>query len=133
MFVFRKIWRALFSWNIRFEIRLFALLPTNSRMNQVKFVDENRQKYWNDIICLNRPYKLNYFKGCLQQILLCPFLDTLSHMTFCLSACFNLIHTIYISALILLTLKNEKTDYLRQWCVKRYFFWNFDKIIEWFF
>ena len=28
MFVFRKIWRALFFWNIRFEIRPFALLPT---------------------------------------------------------------------------------------------------------
>ena len=29
MFVFRNIWRALFSWNTRFEICLFALLPTN--------------------------------------------------------------------------------------------------------
>ena len=28
MFVFRKIWRALFSWNTCFEIRPFALLPT---------------------------------------------------------------------------------------------------------
>ena len=27
MFVFRKIWRALFAWNTSFEIRLFALLP----------------------------------------------------------------------------------------------------------
>ena len=27
--VFRKIWRALFSWNTCFEIRPFALLPTN--------------------------------------------------------------------------------------------------------
>ena len=31
MFVFRKIWRALFSWNTRFEVRLFALLPTQSQ------------------------------------------------------------------------------------------------------
>ena len=30
-FVFRKIWRALFSWNTRFEIRPFALLPANFR------------------------------------------------------------------------------------------------------
>ena len=30
MFVFRKIWRALFSLNTRFEIRPFALLPTTS-------------------------------------------------------------------------------------------------------
>ena len=29
MFVFRKIWRALFSWNTSFKIRSFALLPTN--------------------------------------------------------------------------------------------------------
>ena len=29
MFVFRKIWRALFSRNTRFEIRSFALLQTN--------------------------------------------------------------------------------------------------------
>ena len=28
MFVFRKIWRALFSWNTHFEIRPFILLPT---------------------------------------------------------------------------------------------------------
>ena len=28
MFVFRKIWRAWFSSNTRFEIRPFALLPT---------------------------------------------------------------------------------------------------------
>ena len=29
MFVFRKIWRALFSWNTRYEIRPFALLPAD--------------------------------------------------------------------------------------------------------
>ena len=28
-FVFRKTWRALFSWNTRFRIRPFAILPTN--------------------------------------------------------------------------------------------------------
>ena len=28
MFFFRKIWRALFSWNTRFKIRPLALLPT---------------------------------------------------------------------------------------------------------
>ena len=28
MFVFRKIWYALFSWNTHFETRPFALLPT---------------------------------------------------------------------------------------------------------
>ena len=29
MFVFRKVWRALFSWNTHFGIRPFALLPTS--------------------------------------------------------------------------------------------------------
>ena len=29
MFIFRKIWRVLFSWNTRFENRPFALPPTN--------------------------------------------------------------------------------------------------------
>ena len=38
MFIFRKIWRALFSWNNRFGIRPFALLPTqqfNSAVNNI--------------------------------------------------------------------------------------------------
>ena len=30
MFVFRKIWRALFSYNTCFEIRPFALLPATA-------------------------------------------------------------------------------------------------------
>ena len=35
-FVFRKIWRALFSWNTRFELRIFALLPTKcNSINQI--------------------------------------------------------------------------------------------------
>ena len=29
IFVFKKIWRLLFYFNIRFEIRLFALVPAN--------------------------------------------------------------------------------------------------------
>ena len=37
MFVFRKIWRALFSCNTRFEIRIFALLPTNSASKVFNF------------------------------------------------------------------------------------------------
>ena len=30
---------------------------------------------------LSRPYHFKFFKGCLPQILLGPFLNTLSHMT----------------------------------------------------
>ena len=30
---------------------------------------------------LSRPYRFKFFKGCLPQILLGPFLNTLSHMS----------------------------------------------------
>ena len=32
-------------------------------------------------MCLSRPYHLKFFKGCLTQILLGPFLNTLSHVS----------------------------------------------------
>ena len=32
------------------------------------------------MVCLNRPYSFKFFKGCLPQISLGPFLNTLSHM-----------------------------------------------------
>ena len=32
------------------------------------------------MVCLSRPYHLNFFRGCLPQILLGPFLNTLSHI-----------------------------------------------------
>ena len=37
MFVFWKIWRSLFSCYLRFEIRPFALLPTNSLLTETNF------------------------------------------------------------------------------------------------
>ena len=33
-----------------------------------------------DMVCLNRPYHFKFFKGCLPQIPLGPFLNTLSHI-----------------------------------------------------
>ena len=39
-------------------------------MNQVKFVEDSFQKIWRE-----------FFKGCLPQILLDPFLNTLSYLT----------------------------------------------------
>ena len=81
MFVFRKIWRALISWNTRFEIRPFALLPTNFTLTPEKTVtylsieiDENLP--WNkkmeiftkqkDLAEQNKLYfveaKISYFK-----------------------------------------------------------------------
>ena len=38
MFVFRKIWRALFSWNTHLEIHPFALLPKNIGLKCVTFL-----------------------------------------------------------------------------------------------
>ena len=32
------------------------------------------------MVCLGRPYHFNFFKGCLPQILLGPFLNTLTHI-----------------------------------------------------
>ena len=32
------------------------------------------------MICLRRPYTFKFFKGCLPQILVAPFLDALAHM-----------------------------------------------------
>ena len=33
------------------------------------------------MVCLNRPYPFKFLKGCLPQILLGPFLNTLSQMS----------------------------------------------------
>ena len=44
MFVFRKIWRALFSWNTRFEICPFALLPTTWQ-DELKNTQYKKDKY----------------------------------------------------------------------------------------
>ena len=32
------------------------------------------------MVCLSRPYQFKFFKGCLPQISLGPFLNTLSHL-----------------------------------------------------
>ena len=50
-----------------------------SRMNQVKFVELSLKKVWSDIVSLSRPYHFKIFKDCHLQILLDPFLDTLTH------------------------------------------------------
>ena len=44
-----------------------------SRMDQVKFLE--------DSLCLGRPYRFKSFKGCLPQISLGPFLNTLSQIS----------------------------------------------------
>ena len=45
MFVFRKIWRALFSSNTRFEIRPFALLSTNLDLQHINDINHELHRF----------------------------------------------------------------------------------------
>ena len=47
------------------------------------------------MVCLGRQYPFKFFKGCLPQILLSPFLNTLSHMVILVG---NLIANYYLGA-----------------------------------
>ena len=40
----------------------------------------NFNKIWSDLVCPSRRYHFSFFKGCLPQILLGPFLNTLPHL-----------------------------------------------------
>ena len=51
-----------------------------SRVDQVKFVEDSLSKIRSDMVCLSRPYHLKIFKGSLPQILLSPFLNTLTQV-----------------------------------------------------
>ena len=44
MFIFQKIWCALFSCNTLFEIRFFALLPSNLRISGLHLSYFRKQK-----------------------------------------------------------------------------------------
>ena len=46
-----------------------------------------------EAICLSRPYHFRFFKGCLPQILLGQFLNTMTYLRF-FRKCFNLFHAI---------------------------------------
>ena len=50
------------------------------RMDQIKFVEDSLLKSWRDMVCLSRPYPRKFFKGCLPQILLDPFLNTMAQI-----------------------------------------------------
>ena len=65
-----------------------------SRMDQVKFVEDNLWKIWRDMVRLSRPYPFKFFKGCFQQILLVPLLNTLSKMFFCNQLIFVIIREV---------------------------------------
>ena len=51
MFVFQKIWHAFFSYNARFEIATFAILPTNqgeSNMTDILYLNFLKTHIYND-------------------------------------------------------------------------------------
>ena len=54
---------------------------------KIMWSNENYENYmvlyrilYGDMLCLGRPYHIKFFKGCLPQILLDPFLNTLTHI-----------------------------------------------------
>ena len=69
--------------NIKFEWTTFPVVffeTKYSRVDQTKFVEDSPKKL-EVILCLNKPYHLEFFKGCLPQILPGPLLNTLSPFT----------------------------------------------------
>ena len=66
--------------NLDFEIFQWLFGTKYSRMDQVKFVEDSLKKFEGIIVCLHRPYHFKIFKGCLPQISIGPFLNTLSHL-----------------------------------------------------
>ena len=69
------------------------------------------------MVCLSRQYPFKFFKGCLPQILLSLFLNTLSHIVILAG---NLIANYYLGAtkVILFILKyfNFEPSFKLQWC-----------------
>ena len=51
-----------------------------SRMDQVKFVENNLKKFEGVWSVLGKPYTFRFCKGCLPEVLLCSFSNTFSHM-----------------------------------------------------
>ena len=66
--------------NLDFKIFQWLFGTKYSRMDQVKFVEDSLKKFEGIIVCLRRPYHFKTFKGCLPQISIGPFLNTLSHL-----------------------------------------------------
>ena len=51
MFVFQRIWRAVLSWNTRFEVHPFALLPTKSNFKE-RFRFSTNAEHYSKFYCL---------------------------------------------------------------------------------
>ena len=77
MFVFRKIWRALFSWNTHFEIRLLAYYrrvkvyadTTLVRQTWNKFVLLNRTGYLQDysLLTITNTIKITFYEKLITE------------------------------------------------------------------
>ena len=91
MCVFRKFWRALFSWNTRFEIPPFALLRTKYQtINTLQIIFSSFKTIWKDLAYY---CKKALISGVLNHVLwvLChvtltlvsAFWDTLRYAEFC--------------------------------------------------
>ena len=84
-------WRAN-QWTGVYMITASVMMELNgtksSRMDYIKFVEDSIWKIWRDMVCLRRPYRFKFFKCFLPQVLLGPFLSTLSQI-FCWPAWFK--------------------------------------------
>ena len=56
------------------------IMTEYSKMDQVKFVEDSLWKIWSDMVYLSRRYRFKFFKGCLPQIWLSPFLNTFTQL-----------------------------------------------------
>ena len=64
-------WQSQARWFNQHHSFFFLYKSRYSRVDQVKYLEDS----------LSRPYHFKLFKGFLPQILLCPFLNTLTHIT----------------------------------------------------
>ena len=121
MFVFRKTWRALFSWNTLSEIRPFALLPTkwnigtkyvktnakssHRRYSVRKDVLRNFAKFTGKHLCLNLQL---YWKQTLAQVFSFKFYE-ISKSTFFVEQIQK------IASAMLLSYRNQSVDLQSKW------------------
>ena len=59
------------------QVSAFGWLPSAPTLPPL--LDADILYGWPHMLCLSRPYHFKVFKGCLPQILLGPFLNTLTH------------------------------------------------------
>ena len=69
LLIFKKV---LIFYNLNYTKKWVKVFK--NRPSKIKFVEDSLLKIWIYTICLGRPYKFKFFKGCLPQILLGPFL-----------------------------------------------------------